>query len=42
MAFNPHTVGAGFAWADLLVLAIWGVVGLAIAVWLFGWQPKAR
>jgi ABC-2 type transport system permease protein len=41
-AFNPHTVGAGFAWSDLLVLAIWGVVGLAIAVWHFGWQPKAR
>jgi len=41
-AFNPHTVGAGFAWTDLLVLAIWGVAGLAIAVWHFGWQPKAR
>jgi len=41
-AFNPHTVGAGFAWSDLLVLAIWGAVGLAIAVRRFGWQPKVR
>ena len=41
-AFNPHTVGTGFAWTDLLVLAIWGVAGLAIAVWRFGWQPKNR
>jgi ABC-2 type transport system permease protein len=41
-AFNPHTVGAGFAWSDLLILAIWGAAGLAIAVWRFGWQPKNR
>jgi ABC-2 type transport system permease protein len=41
-AFNPHTVGAGFAWSDLLVLGIWGVVGLAIALRRFGWKPKAR
>jgi len=41
-AFNPHTVGAGFAWSQLLILAIWGVGGLALAVWRFGWLPKAR
>jgi ABC-2 type transport system permease protein len=41
-AFNPHTVGAGFAWSDLLVLAVWGAVGLAIAVRRFSWQPKVR
>jgi ABC-2 type transport system permease protein len=40
--FNPHTVGAGFAWHDLLILAIWGVAGLVIAIRRFGWQPKAR
>jgi ABC-2 type transport system permease protein len=40
-AFNPHTVGAGFAWSDLLVLAIWGLASLAIGVWHFGWEPKA-
>jgi len=40
--FNPHTVGAGFAWHDLLILAIWGAVGLAIAIWRFSWKPRAR
>jgi ABC-2 type transport system permease protein len=40
--FDPHTVGAGFAWHDLLILAIWGVAGLAIAIWRFSWKPKAR
>jgi len=41
-AFNPHTVGAGFAWHDLLILAIWGAAGLATALRRFSWQPKAR
>ena len=41
-AFNPHTVGAGFAWSDLLVLVIWGAVGLAIALRRFGWQPNTK
>jgi hypothetical protein len=40
--FDPHTVGAGFAWHDLLVLAICGVAGLAIAIRRFSWKPKAR
>ena len=41
-AFNPYTIGAGFAWRDLLIIAIWGAVGLLIAVRRFGWAPKAR
>jgi ABC-2 type transport system permease protein len=41
-AFNPHTVGAGFAWSDLLVLVIWAAVGLAIALRRFRWQPNTR
>jgi ABC-2 type transport system permease protein len=41
-AVNPYTTGAGFAWHDLLIIAIWGAVGLAIAVRRFGWAPKAR
>ena len=40
-AFNPFTKGAGFAWKDLLVLALWGAVGLVIALRRFSWQPKA-
>ena len=41
-AFNPYTTGAGFAWRDLLIIAIWGAAGLLIAVRRFGWAPKAR
>ena len=40
--FNPYTQGAGFAWRDLLVIAIWGAVGLMIAIRRFGWAPRAR
>jgi ABC-2 type transport system permease protein len=39
-AFNPHTTGAGFAWADLLILVLWGCAGLLVAVRRFAWQPK--
>ena len=39
-AFNPHTTGSGFAWRDMLILAIWGVGGLVVAVRRFSWQPK--
>ena len=42
IAFDPNTVGSGFAGADLLKLAIWGVVGLVLAVRLFGWTPRQR
>ena len=38
-AYNPHTTGAGFAWADLLIVALWGIGGLAIALWRFSWVP---
>jgi ABC-2 type transport system permease protein len=41
-AFNPYTTGAGFAWRDLLIIALWGAAGLVIAVRRFGWAPKAR
>lgn len=29
--FNPHTVGAGYSWHNLLILAIWGAARLVIA-----------
>ncbi len=41
-AYNPHTSGAGFAGGDLLVLALWGVGGLAIALRRFSWLPLGR
>jgi ABC-2 type transport system permease protein len=41
-AYNPHTHGTGFAWTDLLIVAVWGVAGLAIAVRRFTWLPTSR
>jgi ABC-2 type transport system permease protein len=29
-----------FEWSDLLVVAVWGVVGLAIAIRFFSWEPR--
>jgi ABC-2 type transport system permease protein len=42
IAFDPNTVGSGVAGADLLKLAAWGLVGLVLAVRLFGWTPRQR
>jgi ABC-2 type transport system permease protein len=41
-AYNPYTTGAGFAWTDLLIVALWGIGGLAIALWRFSWVPLSR
>lgn len=41
-AYNPHTRGAGFAGADLLILAAWGVGGLIVALRRFSWLPLGR
>lgn len=29
-----------FEWSDVLVVAIWGVVGLALAIRFFSWEPQ--
>jgi ABC-2 type transport system permease protein len=36
-AFNPFEPGSGFALKDLLVMAVWGAFGLAVAVRYFRW-----
>jgi len=41
-AYNPHTAGAGFAGTDLLIVALWGVGGLAFALWRFRWTPLGK
>jgi ABC-2 type transport system permease protein len=41
-AYNPNTTGAGFAGTDLLVVGLWGVGGLAFALWRFSWLPLSR
>ena len=38
--FSPFDVGSGFEWGHLAVIAIWGVVGLALAVRYFSWEPR--
>jgi ABC-2 type transport system permease protein len=42
VAYNPHTVGAGFSGIDLLVVAAWGVFGLVVAMKRFSWLPLGR
>jgi ABC-2 type transport system permease protein len=41
-AFDPRTTGLGFQGVDLLVLAGWGVAGLALAVRFFVWTPRQQ
>jgi ABC-2 type transport system permease protein len=38
-AYNPHTTGSGFAWTDLLIVAAWGIGGLALALRKLSWAP---
>ena len=40
-AFNPFYGGSGFEWADLGVIALWGLAGLFVALRYFSWEPKA-
>lgn len=39
-AWDPNTVGAGFEWGHLAVVAAWGALGLVLAVRYFRWTPK--
>ncbi len=38
-AYDPATHGTGFVWSDIGVLAIWGIVGIAVALRRFSWVP---
>jgi ABC-2 type transport system permease protein len=40
IAFDPFTSGVGFAWADLAVVAAWGVGGALVALARFRWVPR--
>lgn len=40
-AYAPGAGGAGFAWSDLAVLAVWMVAGSVIALRRFRWMPVA-
>jgi ABC-2 type transport system permease protein len=39
-AYNPLTAGSGFEVKSLVVMAAWGVLGLALAVRYFSWEPR--
>ncbi|MCO5316084.1 MAG: ABC transporter permease [Solirubrobacterales bacterium] len=39
--WDPTTVGAGFEWGHLAVVAAWGLAGLLLAVRWFRWTPRA-
>ncbi len=39
-AWNPTTTGAGFEWADLGIVVLWGVAALLIAMKTFRWEPR--
>lgn len=36
----PHGPGAGFAWRDVAVLGLWGVLASAVAVRRFRWEAR--
>jgi ABC-2 type transport system permease protein len=40
VAFDPRTLGSGFSWGDIGVLAAWGVVATAVAVTRFKWESR--
>ena len=39
-AFNPAVDPPAFQWADLAMVAAWGVVGLLVALRWFKWEPS--
>jgi ABC-2 type transport system permease protein len=39
-AWDPNTIGAGFEWGDLAIVAAWGVAGLVVALFAFRWEPR--
>jgi hypothetical protein len=39
-SFNPFETGTGFTPLSLVVLALWGAGGVAVAVRFFTWEPR--
>jgi ABC-2 type transport system permease protein len=38
-AWDPNTMGAGFEFGQLAIVALWGLAGLAVALLAFRWEP---
>jgi ABC-2 type transport system permease protein len=41
-AYNPYTTGNGIAWSHLGIVALWGVIGLVVALRRFSWLPRSH
>lgn len=39
-AYSPYTSGSGIAWHDLGIVALWGAIGLVVALRRFTWLPR--
>lgn len=39
-AFNPLTEGSAFDWVSIGYMALWGAVGIVIAIRFFKWEPQ--
>lgn len=39
-AFDPRTTAPGITWGDLGLLALWGLLGLTLALRTFRWTPR--
>jgi ABC-2 type transport system permease protein len=40
LSMQAGFLGTAFSWADVLVVAAWGVAGLLLAVRFFSWEPR--
>jgi ABC-2 type transport system permease protein len=38
--FNPHATGTGLSLSNLGVLLLWGVIGIAVSLRRFRWEPR--
>jgi ABC-2 type transport system permease protein len=38
--FVPHTEAPGFRWGSLAAMGVWAVIGAAVAIRRFGWEPR--
>jgi len=40
LGMDAGFLGTAFSWADVLVVAVWGVAGALLAVRFFSWEPR--
>jgi ABC-2 type transport system permease protein len=42
VAMGAGFLGTAFHWTDVLIVAVWGIGGLALAVRYFSWEPRTN